>query len=54
MKECIYQGFTMRKEFINQIKEYIIKSGKYYNVSEFVREAVREKMERIDLCRKEL
>lgn len=51
MSKYHYQGFAMKKEFIDEIKKSIIKSGRYYNVSEFVREAIREKLERIDLCK---
>ena len=39
---------AFKKEFVNEIKKYIIRSGRYTSISEFVREAVREKMEKID------
>lgn len=40
-----YQGISLPKEFIDEIKEYVLKTGEYKSIAEFTKDAIREKME---------
>ena len=41
-----YQTVSFPEPFYNEIKEFVIKQEKYRSIAEFVKEAVREKMNR--------
>ena len=41
-----YQSISLSVDFIEEIKQYIIKDRKYKSVADFTREALREKLRR--------
>jgi len=40
-----YQAVSISKEFIRDIKEYVLKSNRYRSIADFTRQALREKMD---------
>jgi Arc/MetJ-type ribon-helix-helix transcriptional regulator len=48
MKGDRYSGISLNQAMIEKIKKAICKSGNYTSITEFIREAIREKLERIN------
>jgi len=42
-----YQGVSLSVDFVQEIKNHIMKDERYKSIAEFVRDACREKMEKI-------
>ena len=43
-----YRGFCLPVNLVEEIKKGICKSGRYTSITDFVREAIREKLEKLD------
>jgi len=41
-----YQAISLPKEFVKEVREYVLNHDKYRSVAEFTRDAVIEKMDR--------
>lgn len=41
-----YQSISLSVDFIGEVKQHILKDGKYKSVADFAREAIREKLRR--------
>ncbi len=45
----VYTGFSLKKDFIKSVEEEVEQNNAYYTVTEFIRAAIREKMERLEV-----
>ena len=45
-----YQAVSISKDFIKEVKKYVLENPRYRSIADFTKEAVREKMERLDNC----
>lgn len=41
-----YQSISLSVDFIEEVKQHILKDNKYKSVADFTREAIREKIDR--------
>jgi len=44
-----YTGFSFKKDFIKSVEEEVEHNNAYCTVTEFIRAAIREKMERLEV-----
>jgi Arc/MetJ-type ribon-helix-helix transcriptional regulator len=43
-----YTGFSLKKDFIKSVEEEVKRNKAYCTVTEFIRAAIREKMDRLE------
>ena len=43
-----YQSISLSVEFIDEIKKYVLKNPCYKSIADFARQAIREKLERME------